>query len=448
MVLYTRRTHVGEGFSAADRGKAPSDSVLISHPDPIVVVDRDGLGVAVKAALTGPQGGALIAQSDVGQQVGDNKVDGMNPAWWFQQLATDLPVPLALIDVQGRLLHANQQWCDAIGDRGHRGTVQRKWTDAIDGAGRAAATAALQAVVRGRQPLNIELRLKDAEGRYRPWACTLAPRFGQGEEIEECICICHDITLIRDMPLTPGEVARKLVAAQEVERARIARELHDDVGQQVALLATQLDALTAADFARQLEEARSTLHGIAGSLNNLSHRLHPGKVRLLGIATTLEGLCRDMGAENGVQINFASRGVPRDLAEDSGVSLFRVAQESLRNAVKHSGATTIVVRLVGARSHVVLRVSDNGKGFDPLTSRASGIGLLTMRERAELVNGTLVVEHARPHGTTVRMVVPVVTTQPMISPPSRPVVASPRPVRSPRLVTPRPPVVPPVRSSL
>ena len=252
--------------------------------------------------------------------------------------------------------------------------------------------------------------MKGVDGLYRWWALTLAPRFAHDGSVDGCIGVCHDVTSRRHMQATLAELARKLIAAQETERSRIARELHDDLGQQVALLATQLDTLKPTSDRqreRELESARDSLHALARSLTNLSRQLHPGKIRLLGVARTLESLCREMGGENGVRIDFVTRRVPRELPEDCGVSLFRVAQEALRNAVKHSGATAIAVRLTATRSHLTLRITDNGKGFDPLTTQASGIGLLTMRERVELVNGTLTVEPARPHGTTIRVVVPL-----------------------------------------
>ena len=270
--------------------------------------------------------------------------------------------------------------------------------------------AALDAAVNGRAALRRNCGSQGVDGRYRWWALTLVPRFARGGAVDGCVGVFDDVTATRHMQATLGDVARKLIAAQEAECARIARELHDDLGQQVALLATQLDMLKpASPSERELEDARGSLQTLARSLTSLSHQLHPGKIRLLGVARTLEGLCREMGGQSEVRIDFGTRRVPRDLPEACGVSLFRVAQEALRNAVKHSGATAIVVRLAATRSHLTLRVTDNGKGFDPLTSQASGIGLLTMRERVELVNGTLAVEPAHPHGTTIRVVVPIVT---------------------------------------
>ena len=224
------------------------------------------------------------------------------------------------------------------------------------------------------------------------------------------------------------EVTRKLVAAQEGERARIARELHDDLGQQVALLVSHLETITSDRHLRQeLDHARESLHAIASALTNLSHQLHPGKVKLIGLSNSLEGLCRDFSGEHGIHVSLVTKEVPRDLAEDCGVTLYRVAQEAVRNAVKHSGATGIAVELTGALGQLTLRVSDDGKGFDPMTSQASGLGLLTMRERVELAGGVLTVEPVDPRGTTINVVVPMVMASETETP-ALPVAARPVPV--------------------
>jgi len=379
--------------------------------------------------LLHPRRGALIAYT-LRQDAGSGVADGIGQTT-FERLADEAPIPLVMTDPLGQVLHANQQWWDAVGNRlgNARGSVG--WTDGFDADVNEQATTAQATAVTSRAATDCELRLKGVDGLYRWWALTLAPRFAHDGSVDGCIGVCHDVTSRRHMQATLAELARKLIAAQETERSRIARELHDDLGQQVALLATQLDTLKPTSDRqreRELESARDSLHALARSLTNLSRQLHPGKIRLLGVARTLESLCREMGGENGVRIDFVTRRVPRELPEDCGVSLFRVAQEALRNAVKHSGATAIAVRLTATRSHLTLRITDNGKGFDPLTTQASGIGLLTMRERVELVDGTLAVEPARPHGTTIRVVVPIVRHSPATSASRYRAAGEPRPV--------------------
>ena len=384
--------------------------------------------VITVAPLRHPHGGAVVAYSDAPSVAVGAEPKEIGEVT-FQRLVDELPIPVFAVDTQGHVLQANQQWWNAVGhgiapaDKGFR------WTDALDTNAKAQAAGALHAAVKGRAALRRELRLQGVDGRYRWWALTLVPRFARGGAVDGCVGVFDDVTATRHMQATLGDVTRKLIAAQEAECARIARELHDDLGQQVALLATQLDMLTPANPSEPgFESARGTLQTLSRSLTSLSHQLHPGKIRLLGVARTLEGLCRELGGQSGVRIDFGTHRVPRDLPESCGVSLFRVAQEALRNALKHSGATAIVLRLGATRSHLTLRVTDNGRGFDSLTTGASGIGLLTMRERVELVNGTLAVEPVRPHGTTIRVVVPIVTLPRPTAAPLRSVAGVPRPV--------------------
>ena len=406
-----------EGIAAVSAGRLDRFQTTYRGAAP----DQAPSAVITVTPLHHPGGGALIAYAGVRQHADSPVADGGGRAT-FERLTDEAPIPLVMTDPRGQVLHANQQWWDASGNLVGNARGPVGWTDGFDAGVSAQATTALRTAMTSRTAIDLELRLKGLDGLYRWWALTLAPRFAHDGAVDGCIGVCHDVTTRRQMQATLAELARKLIAAQETERARIARELHDDLGQQVALLATQLDTLTPTSDRqreRELESARDGLHALARSLTNLSRQLHPGKIRLLGVARTLESLCREMGGETGVRIEFGTRRVPRDLPEDYGVSLFRVAQEALRNAVKHSGATAIVVRLVATRSHLTLRITDNGKGFDPQTTQASGIGLLTMRERVELVNGTLAVEPARPHGTTIRVVVPLVEPQPATSSTSR-----------------------------
>ena len=248
-------------------------------------------------------------------------------------------------------------------------------------------------------------------------ASTLAPRFGTDRQLDGYVDTSHNVTEARRAQSLLREVTRKLVTAQEGERDRIARELHDDVGQQVALLVSHLEMITPdRDLRPELDHARESLQAIASALTNLSHQLHPGKVKLIGLSNSLVGLCRDFSSKHGIPISLVTKEVPRDLAEDCGVTLYRVAQEAVRNAVKHSDATGIAVELKGALGQLTLRVRDDGKGFDPMTSQASGLGLLTMRERVELAGGVLTIEPVQPRGTAINVVVPFVAASQTATP--------------------------------
>jgi signal transduction histidine kinase len=122
---------------------------------------------------------------------------------------------------------------------------------------------------------------------------------------------------------------------------------------------------------------------------------------------TLETLCRNVSSDNGVPIRFDRHAIPRDVPEDSALCLFRVAQEALQNAVKHSGAHGIDVTVTATPSHLTLQIIDDGGGFDPLASPSAGLGLLTMRERVELTGGRLRIDTSNGRGTVIEAMVPL-----------------------------------------
>lgn len=210
-----------------------------------------------------------------------------------------------------------------------------------------------------------------------------------------------------------SDVASKLVAAQETERSRIGRELHDDLGQRTALLAVKLEALSgnarisAARLRAGVADAERMLHELAVSIHELSHQLHPAKLRLLGLVATLEALCREISRESGARVSFSAHNVPAQVPEETALCVFRVTQEAVQNAVKHSGAEDIHVQLGFAGTHLNLRVSDTGSGFDLSASDRAGIGLVTMHERVELSGGSLKISAAKSTGTTVEATIPL-----------------------------------------
>jgi PAS domain S-box-containing protein len=314
---------------------------------------------------------------------------------------------------QGRPTYANQRWIEAI-DRSEEVSLSRTtWIDPFHPNDRAAASAALESAVSQRSDFHLELRFKEIDGTFRWAACLGAPHFAPDGRIVSYVGICCDISAKHHAESTLNEVAAKLVAAQESERGRIARELHDDLGQQVALLASRLEALLREQklprsrMHAALLEARTNLQEIAVTIHSLSHELHPAKLKLLGLALTLETLCRDVAADNRVTVHFHDDRIPSHLDETVALCIFRVAQEALQNAVKHSGAGVIDVYVSADDVCITLQVSDNGAGFDPLLGHSTGLGLLTMRERAELIGGRLELSTTPPHGTTVTVTVPM-----------------------------------------
>lgn len=197
------------------------------------------------------------------------------------------------------------------------------------------------------------------------------------------------------------------VEAEELERRRVARELHDDIGQGLALLTIEIELLgrdppaTAAEFAGRIRDLAARARELSSAVHGLSHRLHPSTVDQLGLVAALRGLCREVGVGRGLAVTFTHSDVPEVVAPAAALCLYRVAQEALRNVVRHSGTARAAVELAGAPDGLRLVVSDGGAGFDPAAIGVVGLGLVSMRERVQMAGGDLTI-HARP-GVGVRV---------------------------------------------
>ena len=198
----------------------------------------------------------------------------------------------------------------------------------------------------------------------------------------------------------------RLTRTQEEERSRIARDLHDDIGQRLALLTIDLEQMKLASqqdglaVARELEALVRTAGEITSDVHNISRRLHSSQVELLGLAPALNNFCREFANRNSMRIQFTSACLTCKIPEEASLCLFRVAQEAIRNVHKHSGCREALVELDEISGLLRLRISDRGSGFDPAAAEASqGLGLLSMEERLHSMGGELFV-HSRPGGGT------------------------------------------------
>lgn len=205
-------------------------------------------------------------------------------------------------------------------------------------------------------------------------------------------------------------VSGKLIEAQENERSRIARDLHDDVCQRLALLSMEIEQAnrSANGPPKNLEEIRKHCSEIAGDVQSLSHELHSSKLDYLGVVAAIRGFCSEFSKQHKVSIAFTDINVPGHLPKDVSLCLFRVTQEALHNAVKYSGTNQFTVRISGTADEVQLEVRDAGTGFDVAEAKKSrGLGLVSMQERVHLVHGRLSVESQAGMGTRILAVVPL-----------------------------------------
>jgi len=201
-------------------------------------------------------------------------------------------------------------------------------------------------------------------------------------------------------------LSRRLIQTQEQERRRIALELHDQLGQDLALLSIEIERLiqkAPESQAKQLQKLTTKTKEVSSQVQTLSHQLHPSQLIHLGLVAASRSLCKEVSGVSGVQIGFSHSDVPDSISQDVSICLYRVLQESLGNMVKHSGAQEAQVTLTGRPDEIHLDVCDSGVGFDPEGHRETfGLGLISMRERLNLVGGELLVESQPSRGTRIK----------------------------------------------
>jgi PAS domain S-box-containing protein len=209
-----------------------------------------------------------------------------------------------------------------------------------------------------------------------------------------------------------SSVSRRLIEAQEGERARIARELHDDIGQRLAILAVTLDEVklltskSREELGSGIDALQRQTSEISSAIHALSHELHSAKLELLGAVVAMRGFCAELSGQQKVEVDFSHKDVPQRVAPEIALCLFRVMQEALHNAVRHSGVRQFAVRLEGTSHALRLTVRDEGVGFDAGTTASRGLGLTSMKERLKLVGGTLSIQSHLKQGSTIVASVP------------------------------------------
>jgi len=274
--------------------------------------------------------------------------------------------------------------------------------------------AALGALNPGNPQLLISYRMNRPDGSLI-WVerCSRA-YFDDAGSLVRMVGMVADVTARKHAEEVLSSVSRRLLEAQEAERARIARDLHDDIGQRLALLSIGLEQLQqlssnpATELHGSIDVLRRQAMGIAGDVQALSHELHSSKLQLLGVVPAIRGFCSEISSRQKVDVEFSHQDVPGSVRPDIALCLFRVLQEALQNAVRHSSAARFTVNLRGTPEAISLTVRDGGRGFDPESvSQTGGLGLTSMRERLKLVAGELSIESQPAGGTTIVARVPL-----------------------------------------
>jgi signal transduction histidine kinase len=261
----------------------------------------------------------------------------------------------------------------------------------------------LQKLRVGDRLVHLERTRTSASGEKIHLSSTISPLRDSAGRLIGTVRSVRDISERKRAEDALARAKRKLVRVQEQERARIARELHDDIGQRLALLTVGLTGVS--------QELQTQASEIAADLQSLSHELHPSKIEVVGAVPGMRVFCSEFAAQHQFDVDFGASDITRQLSSNISLSLFRILQEALHNTAKHSGVRQCCVRLWEAHGWVHLVVSDEGKGFDPAATKENrGIGLITMQERVSLVDGELRIESQPGRGTTVHARVPIAET--------------------------------------
>lgn len=210
-----------------------------------------------------------------------------------------------------------------------------------------------------------------------------------------------------------GDLGGRLLKAQEKERRRIGRELHDDIGQRLGLLVSELEQTRELSYPNvriqnRLDRVRNLASEILNAVQSLSHELHASKLEYLGLAAAARSLCREFTEQHKIPVDCAEIDLPSAIPQEISICLFRVLQEGLHNIAKHSGALFAKVKLQASPNEIRLLIRDSGTGFDSRAAiHGEGLGLISMRERVHLVKGNLSIKSDHRSGTEISVRVPL-----------------------------------------
>jgi PAS domain S-box-containing protein len=331
----------------------------------------------------------------------------------FRLVANTAPVMIWMSGVDKLCTYFNQPWLEFTG-RPLEAELGNGWAEGVHAEDLERCLETYTRAFDQRLSFWMQYRLRRHSGEYRWVLDHGVPRFGVNGSFAGYIGSCLDVTDRKLAEEALSKVSQKLIEAHEEERALLARELHDDIVQRLALLAVNLEGIkrnlprSAIELRRQVEEAHNAAADLGNDVQTLSHQLHPSKLEILGLTKATTSFCKELSERQGVKVDFHAENVQRDLPKEVSLCLFRVLQEALHNAAKHSGVRHFEVSLMGRPSGIELTVHDSGIGVDLAEAlKGQGIGLKSMSERLKLVSGELSVHSGAGAGTTIRAVVPL-----------------------------------------
>jgi PAS domain S-box-containing protein len=330
----------------------------------------------------------------------------------FRLMADSAPTMIWMSETNKLCNFFSRGWLNFTG-RSLEQELGKGWTSGVHPDDLQRCLATYSSAFDARHDFEMEYRLRRFDGEYR-WIIDYGvPRFGPNGTFCGYIGSCLDITERKLSEISLHDLTGRLIHAQEAERSRIARELHDDISQRMAFLQIGLEQFDHS-VPGLTEKGRKELHNltevaseVSSDLHSMSHQLHPARLDLQGLVAAMGSLCRELAAQHELQISFVHQNVPSEMPTDVALCLFRVAQEALRNVVKHGKTFAAKVELNACVDEIDLCVSDSGAGFDLAAARHGGLGLISMSERLRVIGGRLEVLSKPSCGTQIHAWVPL-----------------------------------------
>ncbi len=358
------------------------------------------------------EGGVVVSRKDI-TALKETEAALRESEARFRGMADTTPVLMWMAGPDTLATYFNQNWLDFTG-RSMAEELGEGWVSSVHPADVPRCHQLYVEAFAVRERFRMEFRLRRHDGEYR-WIVDIGvPMFDADSSFTGYLGSCMDVTDHKLAEEMLHNLSRRLIEAQEQERKRIAQDLHDDINQRLALLGVKIGALkrhlpfSQEQLLERLQDLSDRTSDIAAGIHSISHKLHSSQLDYLGLVSAVEGLCTEFASQQHVEVDFVHHDVPTALPQSVSLCLFRVLQETLTNAVKHSGSTNFAVELSGSSGKISLRVKDSGVGFDVQAARnATGIGLISMRERVHSVNGNMAIWSKKDYGTEVRVTVPL-----------------------------------------
>jgi PAS domain S-box-containing protein len=346
----------------------------------------------------------------------------------WSEVFEHLAVSVGQLTLDRRLLTANTHLCELLG-RSKKELIQKDFKELFvpDGLWPECQAGLDRLIAGGIRQYSTKMSAVRTDGKP-VWVnvvfsvvrdnATKSPRSltAVAEDITSLLQATHSL---QEAEVARDELSRRMMSAQESDRTRIARELHDDIGQSLAVLKVQMlrSGKPVSNHPQlrhaNLEELASNLEKIIYKVSRLSHDLHSSELELLGLAVAVKGHCRECSEKLGIPVHCSCDELRYKLSSIIGLAFLRVLQEAIQNVMKHSRAKSIHVALTSSERELRLEITDDGIGFDMESAKlAAGLGLISMRERIHLIGGQFEVWSGPGKGTRIRVRAPIAKGKP------------------------------------